>query len=107
MTMKIIQLAHEKKVSCFCADLTVNPILVDWNKSIAARLAPMSDVEVGLLETNGHQYYRNWNKMLTYHPKAGADWTQVKEGIFHTGNSFYKESGGIFQPSAHFEEMFL
>jgi hypothetical protein len=40
MTMRITQLAHEKKVPCFCADLTVNPILVDWNKNIAARLAP-------------------------------------------------------------------
>lgn len=39
ITMKIVQYAYEKKVPCFCADLTVNPILVDWNKSVAARLA--------------------------------------------------------------------
>ena len=36
MTLKIAQLAYEKKISCFCADLTVNPILVDWNKCVAA-----------------------------------------------------------------------
>ena len=39
MTLKIAQLAYEKKIPCFCADLTVNPILVDWNKCVAARLS--------------------------------------------------------------------
>lgn len=106
MTMRIIQLAHEKKVPCFCADLTVNPILVDCNKSVAARLAPIPNMQIGLLETNGHQYYKNWNKMKSYHPRAGADWTQAQEGVFYTGKSFYEESGGIFQPSGHYEQLF-
>lgn len=106
MTMKIIELAHKKQTPCFCADLTVNPILVDWNKSIAARLAPIPGLEIGLLEANGHQYYQNWNKMMTYHPTPEADWVQVKDGIFHTGASFYSESGGIFQPSGHYEQLF-
>lgn len=106
MTLKIAQLAYEKKVPCFCADLTVNPILVDWNKCVAARLAPFPNMDIGLLETNGHQYYKNWDKMMTYHPKAGAKWMQMEKGVFHTDKSFYEESGGIFQPSAHYEQMF-
>jgi hypothetical protein len=106
MTLKIAKLAYEKKISCFCADLTVNPILVDWNKSIAARLVPFPNMDIGLLETNGHQYYVNWDKMLTYHPRAGAKWTQMQEGVFHTDKSFYDESGGIFQSSAHYEQLF-
>ena len=69
MTLKIAQLAYEKKISCFCADLTVNPILVDWNKCVAARLAPFGKIDIGLQETNGHQYYKNWDKMMTYHPR--------------------------------------
>lgn len=106
MTMKITQLAHEKKVPCFCADLTVNPILVDWNKNIAARLAPFPNISIGLQETNGHQYYKNWNTMMSYNPSAGATWTNTQHGVYVTDESFYKESGGIFKTSPHYEEMF-
>ena len=106
MTMKITQLAHQKKIPCFCADLTVNPILVDWNKCIAARLAPFANIGIGLQETNGRQYYKNWDTMMTYHPRAGATWTQTRNGVYLTDKSFYEESGGIFQPSPHYEQMF-
>jgi hypothetical protein len=105
MTMKITQLAYEKKVPCFCADLTVNPILVDWNKCVAARLAPFPILHIGLQETNGHQYYKNWDTMMTYHPQAGAKWTQTQKGVYLTDKSFYEESGGILQPSPHYEQM--
>jgi len=106
MTMRITQLAHEKKVPCFCADLTVNPILVDWNKNVAARLAPFPGLSIGLQETNGHQYYKNWNTLMSYHPRAGATWTGTKKGVYPTDESFYKESGGIFMPSEHYEKLF-
>jgi L-alanine-DL-glutamate epimerase-like enolase superfamily enzyme len=106
MTMKITQLAFEKKIPCFCADLTVNPILVDWNKAVAARLPPFPGMTVGLQETNGHQYFKNWTKMMTYHPKAGASWTQTQKGVYLTDSSFYEQSGGIFEPSAHYEALF-
>jgi L-alanine-DL-glutamate epimerase-like enolase superfamily enzyme len=105
MTMKITQLAYEKKITCFCADLTVNPILTDWNKCVAARLPPFANIGIGLQETNGHQYYKNWDKMMTYHPKAGATWTQTKNGVYITDKSFYEESGGIFEPSPHYEDL--
>lgn len=106
MTLKIVQACHERKVPCFSADLTVNPILVDWNKNVAARLAPLPMMDIGLLETNGHQYYKNWDKLETYHPRAGAEWTQAENGIYTTGKSFYDQSGGIFLPSEHYEELF-
>lgn len=105
MTMKIAQYAYEKGVPCFCADLTVNPILVDWNKSVAARLAPFPNMDVGLQETNGHQYYKNWNQMVSYHPKAGASWTQTQKGVYPTGKDFYEQSAGILQTSAHYEKL--
>jgi hypothetical protein len=105
-TIRINQLAHEKKVPCFCADLTVNPILVDWNKNVAARLAPFPNINVGLQETNGHQYYKNWDTMMTYHPRAKASWIQTQKGVYLTDKSFYEESGGIYQPSEHYEKMF-
>ena len=42
MTMKIAQVAHENNVPCFCADLTVNPILIEWNKNVAAQACSVS-----------------------------------------------------------------
>jgi L-alanine-DL-glutamate epimerase-like enolase superfamily enzyme len=107
MTMRVAQLAHEKNIPCFCADLTVNPILVDWNKCVAARLTPFPDIGIGLQETNGHQYYKNWNTMMTYHPRANASWINSRDGVYITDKSFYEESGGIFYPSEHYEKMFL
>ncbi|MFD1142320.1 enolase C-terminal domain-like protein [Larkinella insperata] len=106
MTMKITQLAYEKKIPCFCADLTVNPILVDWNKAVAARLPPFPGMTVGLQETNGHQYFKNWDKLMSYHPRAGASWTRTQKGVYLTDQSFYDQSGGIFEPSAHYEALF-
>lgn len=106
MTMKITQLAREKKVPCFCADLTVNPILVDWNKCVAARLDPFPGMHVGLQETNGHQYYKNWETMMSYHPMNKASWIRTQNGVYPTDASFYKHSGGIFAPSDHYEALF-
>jgi hypothetical protein len=106
MTMRIAQVAHEHKIPCFCADLTVNPILIEWNKAVAARLAPLPGLNMGLLETNGHQNYRDWQRMVSYYPYAGASWTKTKNGVFHLDDDYYKESGGIFDPSEHYEKMF-
>jgi len=107
MTMKITQLAHEKNIPCFCADLTVNPILVDWNKSVAARLSPFPNFAIGLQETNGHQYYKNWDRLMSYHPKADANWTQTNKGVYITDKSFFEQSGGILDKSEHYSAMFL
>jgi len=106
MTMRITQLAHEKNVPCFCADLTVNPILVDWNKSVAARLASFPEMDLGLQETNGHQFYRNWDTMMSYHPMAGAKWTKTVDGVYPTGPEFYQKSAGILEPAEHYVELF-
>nr|WP_244820524.1 mandelate racemase/muconate lactonizing enzyme family protein [Dyadobacter pollutisoli] len=106
MTMKITQMAYEKKIPCFCADLTVNPILVDWNKNVAARLQPFPGMSVGLQETNGHQYYKNWERLMSYHPKASGTWIRTQKGVYPTDASFYAESGGILAPSQHYMDMF-
>lgn len=106
MTMKIAKLSHEHNIPCFCADLTVNPILIDWNKNVAARLAPFPELGLGLLETNGHQNYKNWETMFSHHPFNGAAWTKTMDGVFNLSNDYYKNSGGIFDPSQHYETMF-
>ncbi len=105
MTMKIALAAHERDVPCFCADLTVNPILVEWNKAIAARLAPFPGLDLGLLETNGHQNYLNWETMVSYHPYPDAGWRKTKEGVFNLDEDYYQKSGGIFADSQHYQAM--
>ncbi len=106
MTLKIAQLAHEKNIQCFCADLTVNPILVDWNKSVAARLPALSGINLGLLETNGWQNYRDWSRMKGYLPLQNASWTETVDGVYSTGKDFFELSGGILMQSPHYEKMF-
>lgn len=107
MTLKIAQAAHERGVPCFCADLTVNPVLVEWNKNVAARLNSFPGLEgLGLVETNGHQNYRNWETMRSYHPHPDATWSKTERGVFNLDADYYAKSGGIFDPMPHYEAMF-
>ncbi|MCE5348026.1 MAG: mandelate racemase/muconate lactonizing enzyme family protein [Bacteroidales bacterium] len=107
MTMKIAQASYEHNIPCFCADLTVNPVLVEWNKNVAARLASFPGIgNLGLVESNGHQNYKNWNTMKGYYPRKDAPWVNIKQGIYELNNEFYKTGGGIFDPIPHYEEMF-
>jgi L-alanine-DL-glutamate epimerase-like enolase superfamily enzyme len=106
MSLKIAQLAHERGIPCFCADLTVNPLLVEWNKNVAARLAPFPGVELGLLETNGHQNYKHWETMRTRHPCPDARWAKPTHGVFELDADYYARSGGVFERLPHYEALF-
>lgn len=107
MTMKIAQVAHERNIPCFCADLTVNPILIEWNKNVAARLGSFPGLgNLGLIESNGHQNYKNWDTMLGYHPRKEGAWVKATKGVYELNDEFYKTSGGIFDTMPHYEEMF-
>lgn len=106
MSMKLAKLAAERNVPCMCADLTVNPILIDWHKNLAAHLAPFPVIEMGLMETNGDMNYTNWDAMVKYHPGSDASWFQRKNGVFELNKDFYDRSGGMFEPSVHYQEMF-
>ncbi len=109
MTLKIAKVCHDHNIPCFCADLTVNPILVDWNKNVAARLAPFPGMasNMGLQETNGHQNYLYWDQMMSYHPVPEASWVTSQKGLYHTDDAFYRESGGIFAASEHYSQRVL
>jgi L-alanine-DL-glutamate epimerase-like enolase superfamily enzyme len=106
MSMKMAKTAHEHQIPCFCADLTVNPILVEWNKNIAARLSPFPGLKTGLLETNGPQNYKHWDQLCSYNPANGAPSTTVKKGVFELDEQFYKTSGGILEKSTHYMDLF-
>ncbi len=105
MSFKILKLAHEHQIPCFCADLTVSPVMIDWNKNVAARLAPLPGMNIGVLETNGHQNYTRWETLKSFHPCFGAPWTEVKDGVFALDEDFYHRSGGIFLRSEHYENL--
>ncbi|TVQ04997.1 MAG: L-alanine-DL-glutamate epimerase [Balneolaceae bacterium] len=105
MTLKMAREAYEQNVPCFCADLTVNPVLIEWNKNVAARLAPLPGLDVGLLENNGHQNYKNWNRMKTFHPYPNALWANERQGVFQLDEHFYEKSAGIFEDVMHYSKM--
>lgn len=102
LSLRMAAAAHARGIPCFCADLTVTPILVDWGKIVAARLAHLPGMSIGLLETNGAQNYRDWAQLESYHPRSGAPWTQVRNGIFQLDEDFFASSGGVLVPSAHY-----
>lgn len=105
MSVKILNEAYRRKIPCFCADLTVNPWMVDFNKNIAARIDLLPGMKIGVLESNGAQNYANWEKMKTYHPLFGsAPYIEAKKGIFELGEAFFETSGGIFCDSPYYEQ---
>jgi len=106
MTFRMLEAARKYNMKAFCADLTVNPIMVDWNKNVAARLAPLDGMKIGAIESNGPQNYVIWNDMCARHPMAGADWTDGSSGVFRCGNEFWRTSGGVFEDSAYYKEQF-
>lgn len=106
MSILILNEAYKRGIPCFCADLTVNPWMVDFNKNIAARIAPLPGMKIGVLESNGSQNYVNWNEMRTYHPMFGnASFIDPVRGIYEVGNDFYKTSGGIFLDSPYYSQL--
>lgn len=108
MSMKVAKAAHERNIPCFCADLTVNPILVEWNKNVAARLGSFPGIKggLGLCESNGHQNYSNWQTMVGYNPTGNQSWAQTNQGVFNLNADYYRQSGGIFHQSEHYLRWF-
>ena len=106
MTFRILEEAYRRNVPCFCADLTVNPVMLEWNKNVAARLNPLPGIRIGVVETNGAQNYRNWKQMEGYHPCAGSSFTRLEKGIFQLDQEYYHCSGGILKNSLYYHKLF-
>jgi L-alanine-DL-glutamate epimerase-like enolase superfamily enzyme len=102
MSLEMLAAAREQTIPCFCADLTVNPILVEWNKLVAAHLPPLPGLRLGVLETNGDTNYKHWETMCGYHPYAGRPWARQHGGKFSLDDDFYETMGNILTPSPHY-----
>lgn len=105
-TLKILKKAWEKNVVCFCADLTVNPLLVEWNKNVAARIATLPEMNIGILESNGEQNYVRWEELYQGHPCGERHFARCSQGVYALDEEFFRVSGGIFQSSAYYDSFF-
>lgn len=104
-SLKTLKAASDLGVDCFCADLTVTPVLVDWNKNLAARIKKLPGMNVGILEANGSQYYKRWRELESFHPNYGSSWITPKNGLFNLDEDFYKQSGGILRSLSHYNNL--
>ncbi|MBQ7901880.1 MAG: L-alanine-DL-glutamate epimerase [Clostridia bacterium] len=101
VTIDMADYAAKAGVQCFCADLTVNPLMVQWNKNFAARLKPLDGMKIGVVESNGAQNYINWETMKGYVPGGyGNDDT-----VYTLGDSFYTTGGGIFETPQYYAKL--
>ncbi|SFA73255.1 L-alanine-DL-glutamate epimerase [Cohnella sp. OV330] len=103
MSLRIARTAAAYGIPCFCADLTASPVMVDWNKNLAARLAPLPGLSMGLIESNGGQNYRDWGAMKRRHPRPEGAWIEAASGMFRLDAEFYARSGGALDRSAYYD----
>jgi L-alanine-DL-glutamate epimerase-like enolase superfamily enzyme len=107
MTLKILNEAEKRNMDYFCADLTVVPILVEWNKIFSSGIKTFPELKIPIVESNGFQYYKNWENMLKYHPFYNKKWIMPENGIFKLDDEFYKLSGGIYEVSEHYRNLIM
>lgn len=96
VTLQVLETASRRGIPCFCADLTVNPAMVEYNKAVAARLPLLPGLKCGVMESNGAQNYLHWDKMLLDSPSAGQPWALPKGGLYLLNEEFFERDGGIF-----------
>ena len=106
-SLRILNEATKRGVVCFCADLTVNPLMVEINKNFAARIAPIPGMKIGAVESNGAQNYKNWDKMYCYHPMQNMNFVKAQNGLFELDKKFFDTSGGIFRNSDYYLNLFV
>lgn len=85
---------------CLCADLTVNPLLAEWNKQFAARIRPLHGMKTGCVEVNGNQNYLHWEEMKRMLPD-GLVWSDEANGRFKLPDTFYADSGLLFRRNGY------
>ncbi len=102
ISLEVAKYATERNIPCFCADLTVNPLMVDWNKNVAARLKAIPGMKVGALESNGSQNYPEWERLISYHSMPKSSWITPQNGLFHLDDDFYEKCGGVLLDSEYY-----
>lgn len=96
ISLDVLEEAGSRHVPCFCADLTVNPQMVEMNKLFAAHLSVLPGLKIGVFESNGNQNYLNWHDMVAKSGFAEKPWSQMNDGVFLLDEIYYKCDGGIW-----------
>lgn len=102
-SLQMLEFAAKSGMQCFCADLTVPPYLLEWNRNVAARLQALPSMKIGILESNGAQNYRNWDQLVNAHPDPTAAWITPARSVFTLTDSFYNTSGGVFAQPDYYQ----
>lgn len=97
VTLEILETAYRRGIPCFCADLTLNPAMTEYNKAVAARLPLLPGLKCGVMESNGAQNYLHWDRMLTEDPAAGEIWALPEKGLYKLNRRFFQQDGGIWR----------
>lgn len=97
VSLEVLQAAGARGIPCFCADLTVNPTMVELNKRFAAGLKPLPGLRVGVFETNGEQNYVNWSDMCCKSAAYGEPWSLLQEGRYSLPEQYYENDGNIWE----------
>jgi L-alanine-DL-glutamate epimerase-like enolase superfamily enzyme len=107
LSMSILMAAEAQKqgVPSFVADSACVPLLLDWNRNVAAHLPAFPGLASGILESNGAQNYKRWETLIREHPCAGASWLEPKGGMYWLDESFYTSGGCIFHSAGRYEEL--
>ncbi len=93
---------HQAGGQCLCADLTVVPLLAEWNKQFAARIAPLAGMNCGCIEINGNQNYKNWASLTEMLPK-GMKYKPEQGGAFALEPDYYQKGSLLFEKNGYFE----
>ena len=105
-SFRMIEAAREGGAACFVADNACVPLMVEWNKNIAARLPAFPGLPGQLLESNGPENYAHWADLASELPTPDAPWLRARNGAFDLGDAFYRESGGVFRTPDAYAKLF-
>lgn len=100
VSFRMMEAIYAAGGQCLCADLTVNPLLAEWNKQFAARIPALNGMRVGCVEINGGQNYSRWNELKMLLPNGLAQ-TELQSGVFPLTDVFYTQSGKLFDQNGY------
>jgi hypothetical protein len=93
---------HKAGGQCLCADLTVVPLLAEWNKQFASRIGALNGMACGCIEINGNQNYVNWQALCDMLPD-GLAYIPEKNGCFTLNEQSYRDGAKLFQQNKYIE----
>lgn len=91
---------HQAGGLCLCADLTVVPLLAEWNKQFASRIGALKGMACGCIEINGNQNYVNWGSLCKMLPD-GMEYTPERNGCFTLNEKSYADGARLFESNGY------